>query len=177
MTHENYPINPVIKKDSRSGSLISMDIAHAEIHAGDYWYADDISASLSTNDVKYWLFVTPDEARYFHSFPQLTGTGEFEFQVYEAGTATGNGTEIALLNRDRNSTNTTTFKFYKDPTGTGVSGATVVRTLRTGAGKSVGESRSENELILKSNTKYLVKATARANGIYITLHVNGYITG
>ena len=39
------------------------------------------------------------------------------------------------------------------------------------------EIRSENELILKKNTNYLVKLTSRVASNYITTHINGYICG
>ena len=39
------------------------------------------------------------------------------------------------------------------------------------------EIRSENELILKENTNYLVKLTSRVASNYITTHINGYICG
>jgi len=157
------------------GSQTVIDHAHHEIHEGDYWFADDISDLLGSGDIRYYLFKTPNEDKFFHSFPQFYATGEFEIQVYEGATVATNGTELPLLNRNRLITSTTTFKFYKNPTSPVVTSATVVRNGRFGAGKAIGESRSENELILKKNTNYLIKLTSRVTSNYITTHMNGYI--
>lgn len=178
----NYEIANTIEasfsKDN-SGALHTIDNAHHEIHEGDYWFGDDISASLSSSAIKYWLFVTPDEATCFHSFPSISGTGEFELIAYEGVTVASNGTEIPMLNRNRvsNSASTTTYKFYKDATSPTITNCPIVRYVRVGSGKNaVGDSRTESELILKPNTKYLIKVTASTNGTYISCHMNGYIT-
>ena len=157
------------------GAVHAIDHAHHEIHEGDYWFADDISTSLSSGNTYEWLLVTPDEDKYLHSLPQLIGTGEFEVQVYEGATTTTNGTEIPLLNRNRALGGTTTFKLFKTPTGSSTTGAVVVRNIRVGVGSSIGEVRSESELVLKINTKYLIRTTARASSVFISLHINGYI--
>ena len=160
------------------GGLHTIDQAHHEIHEGCYWFADDISVSLASGDIKYWLLVTPNETNYFHSFPYVVGTGEFEVQTYEGVTVATNGTELPLYNRNRNITSSTTFKFYKDPTTPNITGCPILRNIRTGSGKgAIGDSRSENELILKPNTKYLIKVTSRAAGTFVTTHMNGYICG
>lgn len=159
------------------GGVHVIDHAHHEIHEGCYWFADDQSASLSANAVKYWMVVTPDENNFLHSLPQIVGTGEFEVQVWEGATTTGNGTEIPLLNRNRALGGTTTFKFYKDPTGFSSTNAIKVRDIRVGSGKAIGETRAESELVLKKNTKYVIVTTARVNSCVISLHINGYICG
>jgi hypothetical protein len=160
------------------GALHVIDHAHHEIHEGDYIFGDDISGSLASGDIKYWLFITPDEATYYHSFPHIIGTGEFEVQSYEGVTVATNGTEIPMYNRNRNIAIASTYKFYKDPTTPNVTNCPIVRNIRIGSGKSaIGESRAENELILKPNTKYLIKATSRAVGTFITCHLNGYVCG
>ena len=175
-----YMVQQAIKsalQQDECGALNTIDHPHHEIHEGCYWFADDQSASLASGAVKYWLFVTPNEDNFFHSFPQLYGTGEFEIQSYENPTVATNGTEIPLLNRNRPLGGTTTHKFYKDPTGVNLTGAVKVRDIRVGAGKAIGESRSENELILKKNTKYLIVCTSRVANCIISVHMNGYICG
>ena len=160
------------------GALHTIDQAHHEIHEGDYWFADDVSATLTANAIKYWLLVTPNEATALHSLPVVIGTGEIILEVYEGVTVATNGTELQLLNRDRNSTATTTYKFYKDPTNPVTTGCPLVRYVRVGSGKNAaGDARSDSELILKANTKYLIKATAITNGTFISCHVNGYVCG
>jgi hypothetical protein len=157
------------------GGIVVIDSAHEEIHEGNYWFVDDVSASLASGDIKYYYFVTPSDTTYFHSYPQFLGTGEFEIQSYEGATVATNGTEIALLNRNRVIGGTTNFKFYKDPTTPNTTGAILVRNVRVGAGqKAIGESRSENELILKPNTGYLIKITSRSAGNFVSTHMNGY---
>lgn len=159
------------------GASHTIDHAHHEIHEGDYWFADDISTSLNSGGVYEWLLVTPNEDNFLHSLPQLVGTGEFETQSYEGVTTTTNGTEIALINRNRQIGGTTTFKFYKAPTGADITGAILVRSVRVGSGKAIGDARSESELILKKNTKYLIRVTSRASAVFVSAHMNGYICG
>ena len=169
-------IKDTLPKDD-CGAVHTIDHSHHEIHEGDYFFADDISTSIAQNGVYEWLLVTPNEDNYLHSLPQVIATGEFELQSFEGVTVTTNGTEIPLLNRSRPSTKTTNFKFYKNPTGANITGSTTVRSIRSGAGKSVGESRSESELILKKNTKYLIRVTARVAGVFASIHINGYTCG
>jgi len=167
-------LKDMLPKDN-CGAIHTIDQAHHEIHEGDYWFADDISESLGSAAIKYWLLVTPNDTTRLHSLPVIVGTGEIEIQVYEGATVATNGTELPLLNRDRNSTATTAYKFYKDPTTPVITGCPIVRNIRVGSGKNaIGDSRSDAELILKSNSKYLIKVTSRATGTFVSMHINGY---
>lgn len=159
------------------GSLSIIDHPHHEIHESCYWFCDDQSEALNSGSVKYYLLITPNENNFMHSFPNFYGTGEFEVQTYEGVTVATNGTELPLLNRNRTSGASTTFKFYKDPTSMDTTGSVKLRDIRVGSGKAVGDSRSENELILKKNTLYGIKITSRASSVIISTHINGYICG
>lgn len=168
-------VDPDCFRKDTCGALVLIDHAHHEIHEGNYIFVDDISDSLGSNAVKSWLLVTPEDSC-LHSFPHIIGTGEFEFQSIEGVTVATNGTEIPMYNRNRNIDNTMGFKFYEDPTGVVVTNCPIVRSIRTGAGtQGIGDARSENELILKPNTKYLLRATSRSTGNYISMHINGYV--
>jgi hypothetical protein len=56
---------------------------------------------------------------------------------------------------------------------TNVSGATLIESGISGAGKNAGDAMRENELILKQNTLYCLRATATAAG-YINFKMEWY---
>jgi hypothetical protein len=82
-------------------------------------------------------------------------------------TATGNGTEIALLNRKRKNTTACTSKLYHTPTGLSLVGAVKIVDQPVIAGSTapgassgvalVGGTSQERSIFTKTNTKYYIK--------------------
>ena len=90
-----------------------------------------------------------------------------KLEVWEGVTATGNGTEIALLNRKRKHTTACTSKLYHTPTGLSLDGAVklvdqpvIAGTTAPGVSPGVavaGGTSQERSIFTKTNTKYYIK--------------------
>lgn len=140
--------------ESRSKGIKSIDIEHGKIHDGNHYYVENF-VSIGNGATYQFLIVPPA------STPKIHVTWEVEFQlestvtVTEAVIVTGNGTEITLLNNDRNSPNTATVEMYHTPNAP--VGGTVISRGRKGDGQRLGGLvRAEREKICKANAKYLV---------------------
>ena len=88
---------------------------------------------------------------------------------------------VTPLNNDRNSSTTSgnTLKYELQASlvaanaDTDVTGATLIQTGISGSGKDDGGAERENELILKQNTIYCMRAVASSAG-FINFHMGWY---
>ena len=113
------------------------------------------------------LFVTPDSTIYAHWTLTAQTTGAAIVQIFEGTTASSNGTAVTRLNRNRNSTNTSTTLAFHTPTITADGTKMSEKYLGSeGFKESTGQGvRGDSEFILKRNTKYLVRCTAISDDI------------
>jgi hypothetical protein len=104
-------------------------------------------------------------------------TGEMLMVITEGASHT-DGTALAEINRNRNSSNEAGVAVARAPTN-GSDGSTTIFSIRTGAtgvaSKTVasGGARGQNEFILKQNTKYVVAVTTYA-AVQVSLDLNWY---
>jgi hypothetical protein len=162
--------------DLTTGATTTIDYPHVEIHKGDHyfikrWY--DVTGAGTNLDFQ---LVTPDVVTWGHITTVVTTEAEFTVTVYEAPTITADGTPIPVYNRNRNSTNTSIMLAYGAPT-VGATGTTDIWSLKTGsgAGISTGERRSDNEIMLKQNTRYLLRINKAATGTdWVDLEMTWY---
>lgn len=165
----------IVGFDKVAGVPIRINYEHHEIHGGSAYF---ITRPLTLGDGgdDEVLIVTPTGNKQAHMLLSATGTGETDFKFYEDTTRTG-GTGVTAINRNRNSSNTSILTITHTPTG-GSIGTLIAESLfgvDAGSGNnrqlSGGDGGGRSEIVLKSNTKYLVvvdSATA-SNRITITL--------
>jgi len=157
----------IARIDTSTHTLQTIDYAHHEIHAGSHFKAGYQDTSMATNDIITLMFVTPDTARWSHWVLTGQATGAVVIQLFEGADATG-GTAVTVVNRNRNISGTAnTTLVYHTPTVT-TDGTKIVEKWigNEGFKEDVGgEARGSSELILKQNTKYLIRLTAVSNGI------------
>lgn len=148
-----------------TNSLKTIDYSHAEIHGGSHYFYKDFYNLLKNETVEH-LIVTPDTTKWAHmtlAFEAVSSS--ITIELYENISTTTDGTVEQVRNRNRNFSDNNTTEVYLTPTG--VTGDTIGNLLWTGffgAGKNSdgGGTRDSEEILLKQNTKYLVRVTESA---------------
>jgi hypothetical protein len=163
--------------DSATDAVNTVDYSHHEIHSGDHYFIADFT-SLDTAGTIEFIVTTPDTTKWGHLVFSVQGTNQTEIDVYEACVETGDGTAITPVNNNRNSSNTSGLVVKYDPTtisddGTRLSGQKfgVSGTPVTSRG---GDTRRDDELNLKQNTKYLIRVTSLGDGNVISYRASWY---
>lgn len=150
--------------DTISNVPVIMDFEHHQVHEGETFLAQDKQAALGSGTVKYSI-VVPTYANTIQA-PHMVivcdvYNGNTTVDIYETATFTG-GSALTNRNRNRNIADDSTVVIK-----TGVTSAdgTLIKSFYAGAGKSTsGSSRTESEMVLKSNTTYRVDIIGRSAG-------------
>lgn len=185
--NETTPVGQVLKahydKETKSWSLIVrggegdegllpvIDLAHMEIHEGNHYCyvsAQDVGGSTTIS----FVIVVPDTPYVPNLEFFVSGELEYGLDIYEGASPQADGTAVtspAIVNRNRNMPDVNGMKIYSGPTlGTGSKG-TLIQRFHAGSGRlQGGDTRGDNELVLRRNTKYwidLINATANNNWI------------
>jgi len=139
------------------GGIVTIDSAHARVHLGEHFRAND-QESLATTATFTYLMITAATPTFTHWGFKFESETEEGITVYEGATVSGNGTSISIVNSNRNNSNPGTLAIYATPTVTG-NGTIIYRLLIPGSGlapSSGAVEGSEDEFILKQNTNYIV---------------------
>ncbi len=169
----------VAQYDGISLAAIVIDHSHHHLHSSEHFYAFHEDTAMDTAATLLVLIVTPNTTNWGHFTLVAEATGAATVEVFEAVTTqapNNDGTALTEFNRNRNSVVTAGLVATHTPSinaaGTRmgveyVGGAPFKGTLSGGA-------RGENELMLKQNTKYLLKLTANADGIKASIGADWY---
>ena len=165
---------------SRDGSTLAMNIidySHHEIHSGSSFHAEySLTTASSDNDVTMILFKTPATAKYSHMVVTVSASHPAEAIINEAPTLadSGDGSDLAVFNRNRNSGTTSTLQSLEDTPTVGsltsanesewgdidLSAGTELEHLWLAGGGGPfavgGVSRGTQEWVLDANTIYAV---------------------
>jgi len=157
--------------DLSTRAQVTIDYGHHEVHNGELFYITD-TASLNDGNSRELLFETSDTDEWVHFTFETTGSYETSVYLYETTTKT-TGTAMTELNHNRNSANAATMVVTHTPGGAG--DGTLIFTAYFGAdsgpaamGGIRGNTRPEAEIVLKQNTKYLLRVTSGTNSNAIT---------
>jgi len=151
-----------MRMDEASRALLTIDYAHHEIHGGSFFSAF-YDADKSIGETMDILIVTPNTTKWAHLVFEVENESECAMGLYEAVTASNNGTGLTEFNRDRNSATAATVAVFHTPTVSDT--GTQIYGWHSGSGRGNGSNdRAKNEFILKQNTKYLLRCTATAAG-------------
>lgn len=161
--------------------------AHQEIHDGHSFKVDVNDAALGgAADISIYVKM-PDTAARIHMFYAAYASDSVRFEILRDSTVTpGTGAVLVIFNRDENSTNESVVldnggvpaanSATKDVTIT-VDGTQIHHELFS-AKKAAGETREENEFILKQDSNYVYRITSLAGGAQIVqLTLNWYEEG
>ena len=152
--------------DATTHTLQTIDYAHHKINEGNHFKVGYQDTSMATGDTITLLFVTPDTTRWAHWTLIAHATGAVIVEVYEDTDSTG-GTAVGVKNRNRNVSGGNTTLVYHTPTVT-TDGTKIIEKWVGSEGFKEdvgGDSRGNSELILKQNTKYLIRLTAVSDSI------------
>lgn len=157
------------------GYLCIMEAEHHKVHEEKFYTVSDYDSSVDTGTPKYWHIKTPDTSLRAHlKILVSTDTGGL-IELFENPTTSADGAALTAYNNDRNSGNTSSFSFYKDPTVS--ADGTSIEISRIGAGRDKrlgGTARQPSEIILRQNEQYLVKITPDSNGAKVTINIGMY---
>jgi hypothetical protein len=167
--------NRPMQADSVTHAIEVVDYPHHEIHSGSHFtYTDFVElASAATQD---YLLTTPNTTKWAHIMFDLSGSAITQFQLYEASDKTGT-TPQTIYNDNRNSATSATITIHKGTSG-GTTDGTQIRIYKSGASSAQSKSgsgiRSDEEIILKQNTKYILRVTSGTNNNLTNVRFSWY---
>ena len=179
--------------DGATNAVNVIDYDHHEIHGGSAFHAGySVTTAASDDDVTAIMFRTPNTTKWIHIVASFTCSHAAEAILLEAPTLAdpGDGSDLAVHNRNRNSSATSTVQSLEvtptvgsvtkmdetEWTNVGVSAGTELEHeyLAGGSGPKAlgGTARGAQEWVLKQNTIYifyLQNTGANANSHSISL--------
>lgn len=166
--------------DETNRSLLTVDYAHHEIHEGDHYFVSGF-VDLAINNVFDLQFTTPDSAKWSHFRFVLSSENETDWYIYEGASVGTAGTSVAPVNNNRNSANVSVnvlatienASLVDANADTDVSGATLIASGSLGSRQSGGVVLQDEEIVLKQNTVYCMRAVAVAAG-WISFNAKWY---
>ena len=162
--------------DRATGVLSVITYEHHEIHSGSSFACHFSNTTTNDNDHRTAIgFWTPNSTKWLHVIITVTASHPAEFFLLEAPTidAASGGPDLAVYNRDRNSSVATTILSLEDPPVVGgassfleaqiaaasFSGGTQLEHVLLAGGRGPqaigGSARGSQEWILDQNSKYI----------------------
>jgi hypothetical protein len=166
-----------VRADLSTRALVAINYEHHEVHNNNLYMVSDY-ATVDDGNTRELLIETPDSLEWAHFTFEVIGTYETTVQFYEATTKT-TGTSMTEINHNRNSSNTTNVVVTHTPGSSG-DGSLIFQAKFGGdtgpamAGGIRGNIRPEQELMLKQNTKYLLRITSGTDSNNITTLMGWY---
>ena len=171
-----------IRIDASTHSIQTITYEHHEIHGGSHYFVGGVQ-DLSINQVLDFTWQMPNTTKWIHWVWKLSTESETAWYIYENVTATNPlANSITPYNSNRNSANTSaTTMLYEVQTNlanantdTDVTApAILLDSGISGAGKDSGNENRSDEIIMKQNTLYCLRAIASTAG-YINFHMKWY---
>ena len=167
--------------DGITTALTVIEYPHHEIHAESHFFVRSYQ-DLTINQVLDFTWQIPNNTKWPHWTWEIETESETLWQVYENVVATNALTGVITpFNNHRNSSNTsgTSMRYEVQASleaangDTNVTTATLLESGISGAGKNAGNTDREDEIIMRQNTLYCLRATATAAG-FINFKMNWY---
>ena len=157
--------------DGSTDSLININYEHHEIHSGSHFFYSDCVV-LGIAGTQQYLITTPDTEKQAHFLFSLVGSSLITLNFFEDGDRVGTTPQV-IKNNNRNSVKTSTLSLHKG-TGAGTTDGTDIHFDCGGGNKQTGVISRNQEIILKSNTKYIIKVTSSVNNNSVSVNLNWY---
>jgi len=156
---------------SSDGALVTMSYMVQQTHSGRFFFASYYNASVASAGTLDMLAVTSADADLAPHIGMMTDAGaQGTFSVYEAVTASNNGTTVPIYNANRQSTKVPVTVAYHTPTISNTGTAIIPAHFQAGGsgGNAIGSTGGDlariPELVLLPSTKYLFRFTNTSNG-------------
>lgn len=162
--------------DAITLALLTINYEHHEIHGGSHYFYENFATVES--GVTYSVeILTPDTAKWLHmEFIVKTDAG-CVIELVEGAAASTGGTVVTAINNNRNSSNVSG-AIIKSGVTPGAGGTSLLkRHIGSGSNPiqaSPGEGQRSNEIILKQNTRYILKMTSEAAGNQVDWRLSWY---
>jgi len=145
--------------DTTTGAISTISYPHKEIHDGTHYNYQCYEALLKQG-VRDFLIITPATAKLAHMTIGITNSaGVVSIELREAATYSATGVLANSRNRNRIFPDNNTTLIYDSPTITGIGNSLQCSSLGAGKNKPGGESRDNEEIVLDSDTVYLLRIT------------------
>ena len=145
-----------ISVDTMTDALNTVDYAHHEVHGGSMFHVSYVADIGNGANLDIGV-TTPNTSKHSHMVIGVGVEAEARLYLYEDATFSG-GTPLTAYNRNRNSSTAATSTVVHTPSIT--STGTLILGAHYGSARTYGgESRAQNEWILKQNAKYLLRVT------------------
>jgi hypothetical protein len=156
-----------LRGDASTQVLGTIDFAHHEIHAGDFFHvADSATINAASSDSVDYLIVVPNTTKWPHMVIDADGSIITSFALYEDCTAfaTSDGyTQLTAYNANRNSSNDATTQIWVKEGSSDASSDFGTVIYEYSAGSTTAQSRmpsvtrARNEWILGQGVKYIFR--------------------
>jgi hypothetical protein len=164
-----------LRLDRYTNTVQTIDYAHHEIHAGSHFFVTDYQTIGNGSSVD-WMLTTPNTAKWAHLTFEVQGTAVTTAVFYEGANRTGT-TPLTVFNNDRNSGALSGLLAHRGVSGGTtdgtpfwqMSGGTASAQFRGGP-----DVRQDTEIILKQNTKYVLKVTSGTAGNVVSVRLRWY---
>jgi hypothetical protein len=143
------------KADPDTNDEVRIDHVHNQLHLGNSFVVTSV-VSLGAG-TSFYCAIKPD-GKEIHMAMLCAFSGNGGTVTLSEGATLSAGTPVTPLNRDRGSTKTSSVTFVHTPTITN-EGTPLVTMHIDASSQSGTRERSTEEMILKSNTWYLIKIT------------------
>jgi len=151
----------IFNTDDVENSLVTMDLAHHEVHEGEHFFLRSYDFVPLNNGLGFLFYLNGSDD--MHIIIEVFNKIEANYSLIENPTITNNGTKIDYLNRNRNYNDTDSIIIFKNPTFSG--GKYIAKNSFGERRQFGGEARDINELIFKRNTSYVLYVENIGNGI------------
>ena len=148
-----------LRADRSTNAINTIEYEHHELHAGSMFCVNNM-ADLGSGASAVFLISTPSTSTWAHLKYDVSVEAEMSLQMWESSTTSSDGVALSVYNRNRNSSGSNTVAIYISPNIT--ASGTQIGALKRGGGTSApgrfgGNARADDEFILKTGTKYLMK--------------------
>jgi hypothetical protein len=161
--------------DASTHSLQIVDYSHHERHGGSAFFYMD-SVELGLGGVQTYLITTPNTTKWSHFTFQGSGSAITQVDLYEGADRTGT-TLQTVWNANRNSATAADTTIHKGHSG-GSTDGTLIWTRKSGSAtaqaRTGNEGKHEQEIILKQNTKYIIRLTSSTAANLTNLMLDWY---
>ena len=160
------------KLDPTTGAQLTILNSHYEIHEGDHFFYTDTNLNISSGSSIDYQLTVPNSTKRTHFIFLVEGSLQITIDLYEDGDRVGTVLQT-FNNNNRDSSNIAGTILYKGTSGGTIDGTDLhpwISGSGTGGGR-LGEVRNEEEIILKTNSKYILRITSGANSNDISVSI------
>lgn len=152
-----------------------LDVFHHKIHEGNAYEAYNIDQNVLIASPKTFLFTTPTFNTIIHLRYNILPSPGGILRIYEDSVST-DGIAISVKNMNRNSVNTSGLVITVAPTVTTLGNIIHEEITGTNLKNTVDGAfkRSDNEIVLKSSTKYIFRITPLLDPAYVSANFEWY---